>query len=101
MAGVELAQQRRDAFDAQRIRRGDAQPAARTALQLADRALGFVEFARDALAVFVVDVARLGEAELARGPVQQLRAQARFEFRSEERSVEKECVRPCRSRWSP
>src|SRR3546814_3386663 len=39
-----------------------------------------VEFARDALAVFVVDVARLGEAELARGPVQQLRAQARFEF---------------------
>src|SRR3546814_17841747 len=39
-----------------------------------------VEFARDALAVFVVDVAGLGEAELARGPVQQLRAQARFEF---------------------
>src|SRR3546814_10152079 len=39
-----------------------------------------VEFARVALAVFVLDVAGLGEAELARGPVQQLRAQARFEF---------------------
>src|SRR3546814_20522367 len=31
-------------------------------------------------AVFVVDVAGRGEAELARGPVQQLRAQARFEL---------------------
>ncbi len=79
MARVELAEQRRDPVDADRIRRGEAQPAARAALQLADRALGFVEFARDALAVFEVDVAGLGQAELARGAMQELRAQARFQ----------------------
>ena len=46
---VELAQQRRDLVDADRIRRGEAQPAARPGLQLADRALRFVEVARDPL----------------------------------------------------
>jgi hypothetical protein len=30
--------------------------------------------------MFEVDVARLGQSELARGPVQQLRAEARFQF---------------------
>ncbi len=77
---MEFAQQRRDLVDADRIRRGEAQPAARTALQLVDRAFGLAEFARDALAMLVVDVARFGEAEFAGGPVQQLRAQARFQF---------------------
>ena len=44
-----------------------------------DRALGFVELARDALRMLEVDVARFGEAELARRAMQQLRAQPRFQ----------------------
>ena len=80
MACVELAQQRRDPGDADRVRRGESQPAARAALQLADGAFGFVEFARDALAMFEVDVAGFGEAELARSAVKQLRAETGFEF---------------------
>ena len=76
MAGVELAQQRRDPHDPERVRRSEPQPAARAGLQLADGALGLVQFARDALAVFVVDVAGLGQPELAGGAMQELRAEA-------------------------
>src|SRR5690606_25216434 len=75
-----LAQQRRDLVDADRIRRAEPQPAARTRLQLADRALGFVEVTRDALRMLEVHVARFGQPELARGAMEQLRAQARLEF---------------------
>src|SRR5690606_12151562 len=42
--------------------------------------LGFLEFLGDALAVLEVDVAGLGEAEAARGPVQQLRAKTRLQL---------------------
>src|SRR4029079_612727 len=75
-ARLELAEQRRDARDRKRVRRRDAQPAARSALQLTDRALRLVELVRDALRVLEVDVAGFRETELARGPVQQLCAQA-------------------------
>src|SRR3546814_12140714 len=101
---------------ARRIRGAETQPAARATLQLPDRALGFLELARDALAMLVVDAAGLGQAELARGAVEQLRAQSQLEFlhlaadgglgqaqgvgRSEERRVGKECVSTCRSRWA-
>src|SRR3546814_3173706 len=44
------------------------------------RALGCLELARDALAMLVVDAAGLGQAELARGAVEQLRAQSQLEF---------------------
>ncbi|MNS62640.1 hypothetical protein D3C72_957090 [compost metagenome] len=67
---MELAQQRRDPGDADRIGHGEAQPAAWARLQLADRAFGFFKLARDALAMLVIDRAGLGEAEAARGPVQ-------------------------------
>jgi len=77
---MEFAEQRRNPGGAQRVRRGDPQPATRTALQLTDGAFGFVEFAGDALAVFVVNVAGFGESELARGAVQELRAEAGFQF---------------------
>ena len=80
MARVEFAEQRRDPGDADRIRRGQAQPAARATLQLADGAFGFFEFARDALTVLEVDVARFGEAELARRAMQELRAESSFEI---------------------
>src|SRR5690606_33770879 len=76
----ELAQQRRDLVDADRVRCGEAQPAARAGLQLPDRALGLDQVARDALRMLVVHAAGFGQAELARGAVEQLRAQARFEF---------------------
>jgi hypothetical protein len=79
MARVELGQQRRDPFDAHRIRGGDAQPTARAALQLADGALGFIQFACNALAMFVVDIARFGQPELARRAMQQLRAEAHLQ----------------------
>ncbi|KAG1469023.1 hypothetical protein G6F57_012349 [Rhizopus arrhizus] len=77
---MELAQQRRDPGDADRIGNGEAQPAARAGLQLAHRTLGFFKLARDALAMLVVDRTGFGQAEAARGPVQQARAQARFQF---------------------
>ncbi len=77
---MEFAEQRRDPSGAGGIRCGEAQPAARAALQLADCAFGFIEFARDALTHVEVDVARFGEAELARGPVQQLGAEPGFEI---------------------
>jgi hypothetical protein len=79
MQRVEFTQQGRNAFDAERIRRGDPQPAARALLQLADRAFRLVQFAGDALAMLEVDVAGLGQAELARGAMQELRAQARLQ----------------------
>ncbi|MOA05821.1 hypothetical protein D3C78_1254310 [compost metagenome] len=77
---MELAQQRCDPGDADRIGHGEAQPAAWARLQLADRAFGFFKLARDALAMLVIDRAGLGEAEAARGPVQQARTEARFQF---------------------
>src|SRR5690606_16139536 len=79
MARAELAEQRREPLDAQRIWRGDPQPAPWAALQLRDRAFRLLELARDALAVLVVHVAGLGEPQLARGPVQELRTQAQLE----------------------
>jgi hypothetical protein len=51
-----------------------------TALELADRVLGLVQLARDALRVLEVDVAGLGEAELARGAMQELCAEALLEL---------------------
>jgi len=78
--GVELPQQRCDPGDADRIGHGEAQPAAWAGLQLVDRAFGLFQLARDALAMFVVHRAGLGQAQPARGPVQQACAQARFQF---------------------
>ena len=78
--GVEFAQQRRDLVDADRVRRGEPQPAARTGMQLADRTSRFAQFAGDTLAVLVIDIAGFGKTQLARGPVQQLRAQARLQL---------------------
>src|SRR5690606_10932471 len=69
-------EQRRDPGNADRVRRGEAQPATRAALQLADRILRLVQFVGDALAVVEVDVACLGQAQLASGAVQELRAEA-------------------------
>src|SRR3546814_2061081 len=39
--------------------------------------------------------------DVARGPVAERIAKLEFTIRSEERRVGKECVRKCRSRWSP
>lgn len=80
VACVELAQQRRDPGDADGVGRAEAQPAAGPALQLAHRALGLVQLAGDVLAVLVVHAAGLGQAQAARGAVEQLRAQARLQL---------------------
>ena len=80
MAHAEFGQQRRDPDHPGAVGRGDAQPAAWTVLQLADRAFGLVKVAGDALAMLEIDVPCFGQAELARGPVQQLRTEPRFQF---------------------
>lgn len=77
---MELAQQWCDPGDAQRVGHGETQPAARAGLQLPDGALGLFQFARDALAVFVVHRAGFGQADAAGGPVQQAGTQAGFQL---------------------
>lgn len=77
---MEFAQQRRDPGNAQRIRHGKTQPATRAGLQLSYRAFGFFQFARDALAMFVVHRAGFGQADAARGSMQQARTQPGFQF---------------------
>src|SRR6476469_2721820 len=79
MPGVEGAEQRRDPGDADRIRRGETQPPAWTALQLTDGAFGFVQIARDALAMFEVNGPGFGQTKLARGAMQKLCAEACFQ----------------------
>ncbi len=58
---------------------GDAQSPARRVLYLGDPALGFGEILGDAGAGVVVDAAGVGEAQLARGPAQELYAEAILE----------------------
>src|SRR3546814_2502202 len=57
----------------------------------------------DILRIFGVGVGVVGsQLEIGRGQQRQLRLQPLdLRLRSEERRVGKECVSPCRSRWSP
>src|SRR5690606_17461101 len=77
---MELSEQRRDPGDADGVGHGEPQPASRATLQLTYRAFGFLQLLGDALAMFEIHVAGLGEAEAARGPVQELRAEPRFQL---------------------
>src|SRR3546814_8980649 len=80
MARVEFAEQGRDPEVAHRVRCGNAQPASRSTLQLAYRTFRLVEIARNALAMLEIDVAGLGQSELAGCAVQQLCAQSLFQL---------------------
>src|SRR3546814_4458642 len=85
MARVEFAEQGRDPEVAHRVRCGNAQPASRSTLQLAYRTFRLVEIERNALAMLEIDVAGLGQSELAGCAVQQLCAQSLFQDRKSTR----------------
>ncbi|MNN03649.1 hypothetical protein D3C81_1163460 [compost metagenome] len=77
---LELTQQRGDPHRAHGVGHGEAQPAARAGLQLAHRALGLLQFAGNALAMFVIDRAGFGQAEAAGGAIQQACAEPAFQL---------------------
>lgn len=80
MTRVELTEQESEPDVSVRISCGNAPPAWWFALQLACRAFRLGQVACNALAVREIDVAGLGQPELAGGAVQQLGAQPLFEF---------------------
>src|SRR3546814_14236077 len=77
---------------------GGARDTARDAFQRAlDKEPGNVSAATSLAGILRFD----GEVEAARGTLDGVLAKSPNEVRSEESRVGKECVRTCRSRWSP
>ena len=75
IAGQELGQGRGDVQAAERHRRAQAEHAARLGLELRDREPGVVDLGQDPLAALVIEPPGLGQAELARGAVEQAHAE--------------------------
>jgi hypothetical protein len=81
MAGEEGRQPRRDLALPERHRRGEADLSARLGQRLAHRRRRLLGLVHHALAALVERLAHLGEAHLARGPAQELRAEPALEPR--------------------
>ncbi len=95
MLGQEVGQCRRDMRQPESARRADAQGAAQRTAERTRGRLGFLQFGQQGFAAGQVRATRLGQADLARGPLQQAHAQPRFERC--DRTADR---RACKPSWS-